>query len=123
MHYSLELLVQGQSEVVNYYRAAASHWREIWSRKESRDLASLANLLTSEQRWFEHHCGGRWVGQEVMVVSGLAGLYTSAAGFDDNLPRARLLYDAFLSSYCSVEVKSMAERVARSYDLLDVSRV
>jgi hypothetical protein len=123
MHYSLELLVQGKSEVVSFYQAAAEHWREIWSREESNDLASLADLLTSEQRWFERHCGGRWVGQEVMVVSGLAGLYTTESGFDDNLPRARLLYDAFLSSYCSVEVKSMAEKVARSYDLLEASRV
>jgi hypothetical protein len=123
MHYSLELLVRGEGEVLGYYRAAADRWREIWSRPESRDLASFARLLTSEQSWFEHNCGGRWVGQEVMVVSGLAGLYTTAAGFDDNLARARLLYDAFLSSYCSVEVKSIAEEVARSYDLLDASRV
>lgn len=66
---------------------------------------------------------GRWVGQEVMVVSGLAGLYTTATGFDGRLDRARLLYDAFQSSYCSIEVKSIAEKVARSYDLLDASRV
>lgn len=123
MHYSLEMLVQGRSEVVDFYRTAADRWREIWSRKESDNLLSLANLLTSEQMWFEHNCGGRWVGQEVMVVSGLAGLYTTEAGFDEKLPRARLLYDAFQSSYCSVEVKSIAEEVARSYDLLDASRV
>jgi hypothetical protein len=73
--------------------------------------------------WFEANCGGRWVGQEVMVVSGLAGLYSSETGFDRNEKRARLLYDAFQSSYCSVEVKSIAEEVARSYDLLDISRV
>lgn len=123
MHYSLEMLVQGKSEVVSFYQTAADRWREIWSRKESRDLLSLAKLLTSEQMWFELNCGGRWIGQEVMVVSGLAGLYTTATGFDDQLPRARLLYDAFQSSYCSVEVKSIAEEVARSYDLLDASRV
>ena len=123
MHYSMEMLIQGKSEVVGFYRTAADRWREIWSRRESRDLPSLAKLLTSEQLWFEHNCGGRWVGQEVMVVSGLAGLYTTEAGFDDKLPLARLLYDAFQSSYCSVEVKSIAEEVARSYDLLDASRV
>ena len=123
MHYSVELLIQGKSEVVGYYQAATGHWREIWSRPESRDLPSFAKLLTSEQFWFEHNCGGRWIGQEIMVVSGIAGLYTTAAGFDDKLARARLLYDAFQSSYCSIEVKSIAEEVARSYDLLDASRV
>jgi hypothetical protein len=123
MHYSLEMLVRGQAEVVGYYQAAANRWREIWSRPESRDLDSLAKMLLSEQMWFERNCGGRWVGQEIMVVSGLAGLYTTATGFEDNLQRARLLYDAFQSSYCSAEVKSIAEEVARSYDLLDASRV
>ncbi len=122
MHYSLEMLVHGRSEIVGFYRTAADRWREIWSRGESDELASLARMLTSEQIWFERNCGGRWVGQEVMVVSGLAGLYTTTAGFDENLPRARLLYDAFLSSSCSVEVKSIAEEVARSYDLLVASR-
>jgi hypothetical protein len=123
MHYSLELLVQGNDKVLDYYQLAQDRWREIWSRPESRELASFAKLLQSQQSWFENNCGGRWVGQEVMVVSGLAGLYTTDSGFDDNLPKARLLYDAFLSSYCSIEVKSMAEEVARSYDLLDTSRV
>jgi hypothetical protein len=123
MHYSLEMLVRGRGEVIGYYEAAASHWREIWSRQESGDLASFAKLLQSEQMWFERNCGGRWIGQEIMVVSGIVGLYTTANGFDSNLGRARLLYDAFLSSYCSIEVKSIAEEVARSYDLLDASRV
>ena len=123
MHYSMEMLVQGKAEVIGYYQASAGRWRDVWSRPDARDLPSFADLLTSEQMWFESNCGGRWVGQEIMVVSGLAGLYTTSAGFDDNLPRARLLYDPFLSSYCSVEVKSVAEEVARSYDLLDASRV
>ncbi|OJW07000.1 MAG: hypothetical protein BGO49_27525 [Planctomycetales bacterium 71-10] len=123
MRYSLELLVRGEESIVVHYRKAASHWREIWSRPESGSLSSLASLLTSEQSWFEKNCGGRWVGQEVMVVSGLVGLYETESGFNGGLPRARLLYDAFQSSYCSVEVKSIAEEVARSYDLLDASRV
>lgn len=123
MHYSLEMLVQGKSEVVDFYRTAAQRWSMIWKQKESHELSSLAKMLTSEQSWFEKNCGGRWIGQEVMVVSGLAGLYTTAAGFDAELPRARLLYDAFQSSYCSVEVKSIAEEVARSYDILVASRV
>jgi len=117
------MLVRGQGEVVGYYQSAAIHWQEIWSRPESGELAALAKILQSEQFWFELHCGGRWVGQEIMVVSGLAGLYSTATGFEDNLERARLLYDAFQSSYCSIEVKSIAEEVARSYDLLDAIRV
>lgn len=123
MHYSLEMLTRGNSKVIEHYKSAADRWKEIWARPESHKLAPFAKLLTTEQSWFEDHCGGRWVGQEVMVVSGIAGLYTTFSGFDDKLPQALLLYDAFLSSYCSVEVKSIAEEVAQSYGLLDTSRV
>lgn len=123
MHYSVEMLLHGQAEVIDYYRLAVERWQEIWSRPEASRLEQLARMLQHEQMWFEKNCGGRWVGQEIMVVSGLAGLYSTATGFDGNENRARLLYDAFQSSFCSVEVKSIAEEVASSYDLLDTSRV
>jgi hypothetical protein len=123
MHYSIEMVVRGQAEVIDYYRLAAERWREIWGRPEASQLEKLARMLQGEQMWFERNCGGRWIGQEIMVVSGLAGLYSTATGFDRNEKRARLLYDAIQSSFCSVEVKSIAEEVARAYDLLDTSRV
>ena len=41
------------------------------------------------------------------------------AGFEENAGRARLLYDAFQRSYCSIEVKGKAREVAASYDLLE----
>lgn len=55
-----------------------------------------------------------------MVVAGFAMLYSEESGFKSE-KQARLLYDAFQSSMCSVEVKFMAERVAESYDLIDSS--
>lgn len=123
MHYTVEMLVCGQAEVIDFYRLAAERWRQIWGMPEASELGQFARLLTHEQSWFEKNCGGRWVGQEIMVVSGLAGLYSTAAGFNGNEDRARLLYDAFQSSFCSIEVKSIAEEVARSYDLVDTSRL
>ena len=102
----------------DYYQEAVKRWKEIWSRPGSREIVRLATQLSSEQSWFEHKCGGRWVGQEIMVVSGFGLLYSTSEGFEDNLDRARLLYDAFQQSYCSIEVKSIAREVAESYGLL-----
>jgi len=119
MHYTVELLVSGDQNVNDYYHAAVGRWKEIWSQPDSKDVVSLATLLSSEQFWFERHCGTRWVGQEIMVVSGIGMLYSTAAGFDDKADQARLLYDAFQRSYCSIEVKSIARRVAESYGLLE----
>ena len=42
MRYSLEMLVRDQDQVVDYYKAAASRWQEIWTRAGARDLAKLA---------------------------------------------------------------------------------
>src|SRR5690348_12272750 len=104
MHYTIELLVNGDPQVGDYYRLAVQRWKEIWARPEAGDLTNMASLLSSEQMWFERHCGTRWVGQEIMVVSGIGMLYTTQAGFGQNAGRARFLYDAFQRSYCSIEV-------------------
>lgn len=119
MHYTIELLINGDRRVSDYYCAAVEHWREIWSKPESRDIVSLATILSSEQLWFERNCGSRWVGQEIMVASGIAMLYTTKAGFEKNAERARFLFDAFQRSFCSIEVKSIAQKVAASYNLFE----
>jgi hypothetical protein len=118
MHYTIELLVNGDPHVGEYYGRAVERWKDIWSRPESRDVVTLATMLSTEQFWFEKNCGTRWVGQEIMVISGIGMLYTTRAGFDENVERARLLYDAFQRSYCSIEVKGIARDLAASYGLL-----
>lgn len=122
MHHTVELLIQGDRGVCDYYRAAVERWREIWARPEAGDPVRLATVLSGEQTWFERHCGPRehrWVGQEVMVAAGFGMLYSTRAGFDDNAERAQLLYDAFQRSFCSIEVKGVARDVASSYGLLE----
>ena len=113
MHYTYEFLVKGDGAIIQHYQNAVAHWNEIWGRKESQDLKSMAHMLSSQQFWFEQNCGGRWVGQEIMVVTGFAMLYSQEAGFIDE-KKARFLYDAFQSSMCSVEVKFITEQVADS---------
>jgi hypothetical protein len=110
MHYTIERLVQGDRSVCDHYLP------------ESQDLVRLATMLSSEQTWFERNCGPRdhrEIGREVMVASGFGLLYTTRAGFDDRAERARLLYDALQSSFCSIEVKVVARDVAASYGLLE----
>ncbi len=119
MHYTVERLINRDQNISNYYRVAVERWNEIWSKPDSKDVASLANLLSSEQVWFEQNCGDRRVGQEIMVVSGIGMLYSTAAGFDDNFDRAQRLFDAFQRSYCSIEVKGIAREMAESYGLLE----
>jgi hypothetical protein len=115
MHFTIELLIKGDKKVCEYYQKAAQHWEEIWALPASRNVRDLAPLLSDEQTWFENNCGGGRVGQEIMAVSGIGMLYTTGPGFGDQVDKARLLYDAFQQSYCSLEVKIIARDIAQSY--------
>ncbi|HYT90564.1 MAG TPA: hypothetical protein VEL76_17790 [Gemmataceae bacterium] len=118
MQYTIELLVNGDPKVGEYYRRGVARWKEIWSRPDSKHVYELATMIEDEEPWFEEHCGTRWVGQEIMVLSGFGMLYTTETGFGGNLERARLLYDAFMRSFCSIEAQAIAQKVAVSYRVL-----
>jgi hypothetical protein len=115
---TLDMLVRGQPEIVDYYRKAAARWQEIWAKPEAEDWESLARVLSDEHAWFEENCGGPQIGSEVMVVSGLVPLYTLGRGFGGNKERARRLHDAFQISDCGIEARAAAGEIAQSYELL-----
>ena len=121
MHYTIELLIQGNKHVFDYYENAKRKWQEIMSDNPLADSDELSKILTYSQFWFEHNCGSRWIGQEIMVVTGISQFYTTDCGFDENQNRAKalLVYEAFMKSYCSLEVKGVAEDVAKSYHLIE----
>lgn len=119
MNYTVEHLIAGDQEVLTYYQNAKNRWVKILSENSNANSDELAKVLSSEQFWFEHNCGSRWVGQEIMVVTGIAQFYSTARGFDDSREKALLIYEAFMKSYCSIEVKGAAEDVAKSYYLIE----
>lgn len=119
MHYTTELLVQGDRDVLLYYSNALSRWRDKLPEYAEMSLEQLAKELTIEQFWFEENCGSRWVGQEIMVVTGITQFYTTERGFDKDEQLALKIYRAFMQSFCSLEVKGVAEDIAKSYWLID----
>jgi len=119
MNYTIEHLIDGDQDVLSYYQNAKTRWLKILTENLSLNSDELAKVLSNEQFWFEKNCGGRWVGQEIMVVTGIVQFYTTARGFDDNRGKAKLVYEAFMKSYCSIEVKGAVEDVAKSYNLIE----
>jgi hypothetical protein len=111
------MLIQADHAVMANYKRAIELWDEITQLKEFEKVETLAKVLTSRQMQFERECGGRWVGQEVMVVSGIARFYTTSIGFESNEAEVLRIYDAFMASFCSIEVKAHAQDIAKSYDL------
>jgi hypothetical protein len=105
--------------VARYYQAAKARWEEILQRKGAQDVDHLATMLFQEQAWFEQNCGGKHLGQEVMVVAGLAGFYSSADAFEGFEGTATRVYFALKKSGCSLEVKGLAGTVANFYGLVE----
>ena len=119
MHNTIELLLSGDSDVLEYYTNAKERWKKILSENEGSTSDELAKVLTREQIWFEHNCGTRWVGQEIMAVTGIAQFYSTQRGFDDKRELALHIYESFMKSYCSLEVKGLASDVAKDYYLIE----
>lgn len=117
MHYTTELLIQGDKNILRYYSAALDRWSEILAKYANKSSEELAKELSSQQFWFENHCGSRWVGQEIMVITGITQFYSTERGFDESRHLALKVYRAFIQSYCSLEVKGVAEDIAKSYYL------
>ncbi len=116
MHYTLEKLLNGNSELISCYQAAKQKWDELFVERRNGSVSEWAEWLEGNQiSFFEHQCGGRCFGQEVMAWSGFGALYSTQNGFGNNQPLAEKLAEAFKESGCSVEVISMARNAAASY--------
>lgn len=119
MHYTIEMLVNGNSEILEFYRKAKHRWKKILNENQNANSNELSKVLTNEQLWFEYNCGTRWIGQEIMVVTGITQFYSTDSGFDERKDQALLVYNAFMNSYCSIEVKGAANSVAKNYYLIE----
>ncbi|OXX63860.1 hypothetical protein [Vibrio sp. V15_P4S5T153] len=118
MYFTNEMLINGNGNVLYFYRTARERWEQLLNEVGFTNPVELASRLTNEQFWFEHYCGGKAIGQEVMVTTGLTMFYSTQTGYGEYVNHAYFIYQAFMQSYCSVEVKSMAQKLAQDYGLV-----
>ncbi len=118
---TVERLIEGDLNIVEYYNRAREIWEEILSRPEAEDVDGLATILGSRQRDFERECGGRFLGQEIMAVVGIRQFYSSAGGDPENLDpqnlrMVELVREAFRRSSCS-DAKAYVDDLAGVFRL------
>lgn len=115
-HTTIQALLENDQSIITSYQAASRIWQEIWDNPDSDTVEGLSQILSNEQLTFESECGYRHTGQEVMAWSGFALLYDVRSGFTEiNRNKSIRLRQAFKGSFCSFEVKSMAEDAAITY--------
>ena len=117
MHFVINLLMSGDRNAATYFELAKNRWANLIQSSSSGE--DLTRTLSSEQSWFEANCGGRWEGQEIMVISGITQFYSLDDGFGDRKHKALEVYNALMRSQCSLEVKGEADRIAKLYYLFD----
>jgi hypothetical protein len=105
-------------DVNEYYQNAVDLWGKIWKDYRSLSVGGLSEILEQEQLIFEHRCGGKHLGQEIMVWSGFGLLYDIHLGFEnENKEKALMLKKAFEMSSCSLEVKWRVKEVTKIFNL------
>jgi hypothetical protein len=109
MYYTQQELMNGNSNIAEYYKNAKKLWEEI--DIESPDLS---NELKHKQNEFEHACGGRTLGKEIMAWSGLI-LYMNKE--EKNIEAATKIYTALAKGSCSQEVKVSAKNAGAYFEL------
>ena len=119
MFYTFDKLRRGDPRVFDLYKGGYELWGEILLNYDgnSTQLASALGPAQLRFEWMAQGLGAenRWTGQEIMVFSGLTyylELYESK-----NAHLAYSVAEAFQLSYCSIEVKGLAERVSRLFYL------
>ena len=116
--WTLDALVKRDQTIVQHYARAAEIWNELLAQVDAAQAPALLkqalmDIFVANQWRFEHECGGRLIGQEVMVWSFFARLYED--GFGDNLPLAWAANQAFEECRCSIEIHHIAAEAASIY--------
>lgn len=118
---TLEKLINGDSNIVGSYIRIKRKWDEILNNFDWNDYEATSKLSTKVSYYqipMEQLAGERWLGQEIMVIVGIGQFYRTDLGFDaETVKRAKIVRDAFLMSYCSLEVKSIAEEIGVLYQV------
>ena len=115
MFYTFDMLKEGNPQVLMLYSEGYKIWDDIF-RNFNGTTTQLANLLGSEQLKFEmmtNRLGvfDRWTSHEIMVFTGLT-YYLNR--YKESKPQnAAFVAEAFQLSFCSIEVKGLAERVGK----------
>ena len=116
MQHTIEALMNGSHDIVEFYQRAGEHWKQILQETEPFDDSTIGQCLLARQFQFEQDCGGKYLGQEIMVITGIAQFYSTADGFAGNRDKAKAVMNAF-KKCASREAEYFANHVAEIYDL------
>jgi hypothetical protein len=118
LHSTLKNLIDGNRNVTSVYLRIKTRWENIlrdfnW---EENSINNLTKIIYDNQLAMEGIAQQGSLGQEAMV-SVIFFIYADSSSQSYNIDYARIIYTAFLKSYCSLEVINLAIRFAEYYGI------
>jgi hypothetical protein len=127
MQYTVEALIKGDSRILGFYTKACDRWNQILIEIDIKDTDALCEKLQVAQGWFEHNCGGKNMGQEIMVLTGIGQFYSTKVGFDpafdederaDRRRKAVAVLAAFRRRGFTMEMQGLVKDVQQYYRIM-----
>lgn len=118
MLHTIEALIKGNSDILEFYERASEHWGDILRETQPLHAATLGGRLLTGQIWFEQNCGGKYLGQEIMVLTGIAQFYSTIDHFGEDREKALIVLKAF-EECGSIEAEHVAKLAAGIYGPCD----
>lgn len=112
----------GPFGVATFVTDEEKKWDRLMSHPKARDAESLAQLLSENKGWFEEQTEEGCVPKRGMVITGIAQFCHWQGGFAGTQVQAWRVFDAFMMSDCSWEVKLLILEVAETLKLGRVYR-
>ena len=105
---NIKKVLSGNDEMASYYQQA----KLLWDKIDISDDEKLMKVLKDKQLDFEHACGGRDMGQKIMVCYGIMQFLK---GDNINRESAKKVAHAFRNN-CN-EIKVLVKEISHKYNL------
>lgn len=114
---TIKNLLEGNVDTVEYYNNARRIWKDIRESEHFGSVESLAQEISRRESEFNHKCGGRELGEELLAYVGIGQFYSYSPdfGLDANIEEVTKIKDAIEMSMCRFEVKAKAEGAAKFF--------
>jgi hypothetical protein len=112
MEETIGLIFKKDEKIIKYMANACAKW-DKYLNNESPNIESICKFISKTHLDFEHDCGGRDIGQELMVLAIFFKIYSKDKGLsEDKRDQAWIYREAFSKSSFSIEGKAKMNRLA-----------
>ena len=117
MKATLQLLIDGNSQIVEYYQNALKLWHEILEDPGIENVEELAQEVNIQKRNFELRCGGVPYAHEVMILAGIAQCFEECGELCESPSKLEAVLKALWNIHFGNSETSLLKDITKTYCL------